>query len=51
MRWEGPALIPTSLRLRCSYTLALDMTGRSRQDAAKAKGLPWSAAKGWDTSW
>ncbi|KAI8867641.1 hypothetical protein GQ42DRAFT_164662 [Ramicandelaber brevisporus] len=31
------------------YVLALDMTARNEQDAAKAKGLPWSAAKGYDT--
>jgi len=27
------------------YCLAIDYTGRNMQDAAKAKGLPWSAAK------
>ncbi|GAA5978452.1 hypothetical protein JCM5350_001173 [Sporobolomyces pararoseus] len=32
------------------YCLAIDYTGRNMQDAAKAKGLPWSAAKGFDTS-
>ncbi|KAF9581985.1 hypothetical protein BGW38_000808 [Lunasporangiospora selenospora] len=31
------------------YTLALDMTARNLQDAAKKAGLPWSAAKGFDT--
>lgn len=31
------------------YTLAIDMTGRNMQDAAKKKGLPWAAAKGLDT--
>ncbi|BGP13954.1 hypothetical protein JCM10213_005538 [Rhodosporidiobolus nylandii] len=31
------------------YTLAIDYTGRNVQDAVKAKGLPWSAAKGFDT--
>lgn len=25
------------------------MTGRNVQDAAKAKGMPWSTAKGFDT--
>ena len=29
--------------------LAVDMTARNVQDVAKAKGLPWSAAKGMDT--
>ncbi|KAL7754212.1 Acylpyruvase fahd1, mitochondrial [Sorochytrium milnesiophthora] len=31
------------------YALALDMTARNLQDAAKKAGLPWSAAKGFDT--
>lgn len=31
------------------YTLALDMTARNLQDQAKKAGLPWSAAKGYDT--
>lgn len=32
-------------RLRPLQTLAIDYTGRNVQDAVKAKGLPWSAAK------
>ncbi|KAJ2781899.1 hypothetical protein H4R18_002605 [Coemansia javaensis] len=31
------------------YALGLDLTARNLQDAAKQKGLPWSAAKGFDT--
>ncbi|TXT13179.1 hypothetical protein VHUM_01580 [Vanrija humicola] len=31
------------------YTLAIDLTARNIQDAVKKKGLPWSAAKGFDT--
>ncbi|KAF9110970.1 hypothetical protein BGX27_005570 [Mortierella sp. AM989] len=31
------------------YALALDMTARNMQEQAKKKGLPWSAAKGFDT--
>lgn len=31
------------------YTLCIDVTGRNMQNAVKAKGLPWSAAKGFDT--
>ncbi|PWN88932.1 hypothetical protein FA10DRAFT_252935 [Acaromyces ingoldii] len=31
------------------YALAIDMTARNMQDKAKRKGLPWSAAKGFDT--
>ncbi|GAB6023278.1 Acylpyruvase fahd1, mitochondrial [Chamberlinius hualienensis] len=32
------------------YALALDMTARDLQDEAKKKGLPWTLAKGYDTS-
>ncbi|XP_065184870.1 uncharacterized protein LOC135815491 [Sycon ciliatum] len=31
------------------YTLALDMTARDLQSAAKKAGLPWTVAKGYDT--
>ncbi|KZP01166.1 hypothetical protein CALVIDRAFT_532779 [Calocera viscosa TUFC12733] len=31
------------------YALAIDMTARNMQDQVKKKGLPWSAAKGFDT--
>jgi len=31
------------------YALAIDMTARNIQDQVKKKGLPWSAAKGFDT--
>ncbi|KAJ1907937.1 hypothetical protein LPJ81_000431 [Coemansia sp. IMI 209127] len=31
------------------YALALDLTARNLQDEAKKMGLPWSAAKGFDT--
>lgn len=31
------------------YCLALDMTERNLQNVAKKAGLPWSAAKGFDT--
>uniref|UniRef100_A0A6B2LGQ0 Fumarylacetoacetase-like C-terminal domain-containing protein n=1 Tax=Arcella intermedia TaxID=1963864 RepID=A0A6B2LGQ0_9EUKA len=31
------------------YVVALDMTARDLQDAAKSKGLPWTEAKGHDT--
>ncbi|PWZ00490.1 hypothetical protein BCV70DRAFT_231357 [Testicularia cyperi] len=31
------------------YTLSIDMTARNLQDQVKSKGLPWSAAKGFDT--
>jgi len=31
------------------YALAIDMTARNMQDAVKKKGLPWAAAKGFDT--
>lgn len=32
------------------YALALDMTDRGAQDKAKAAGLPWCTAKGFDTA-
>lgn len=32
-----------------SYVLAIDLTGRNVQDAAKKAGLPWTIAKGFDT--
>jgi 2-keto-4-pentenoate hydratase/2-oxohepta-3-ene-1,7-dioic acid hydratase in catechol pathway len=31
------------------YLVMLDITARDIQDAAKAKGLPWAEAKGYDT--
>ncbi|KAL1936809.1 hypothetical protein VTP01DRAFT_943 [Rhizomucor pusillus] len=31
------------------YALAIDLTARNLQNEAKQKGLPWSAAKGFDT--
>ncbi|EEB05477.1 fumarylacetoacetate hydrolase [Schizosaccharomyces japonicus yFS275] len=31
------------------YFVAIDMTARNVQDAAKKKGLPWTIAKGYDT--
>jgi acylpyruvate hydrolase len=34
----------------CGYAVGLDMTLRDVQSEAKKKGLPWSVAKGFDTS-
>ena len=31
------------------YCVAIDMTARNLQEEAKKKGLPWTAAKGFDT--
>lgn len=31
------------------YALGIDMTARNMQEEAKRKGLPWTAAKGFDT--
>lgn len=31
------------------YALGIDLTARNLQAQAKSKGLPWSAAKGYDT--
>lgn len=33
------------------YCLAIDYTARNVQEKAKKAGLPWSAAKGFDTFW
>ncbi|KAJ2876111.1 hypothetical protein GGH93_001035 [Coemansia aciculifera] len=38
-----------ALEYIAGYALALDLTARNLQDEAKKKGLPWSAAKGFDT--
>lgn len=32
------------------FSVALDMTDRQKQEQLKKKGLPWSVAKGFDTS-
>ncbi len=49
---EGGKNIPVSKAMDhiSGYCLALDMTARIWQDEAKKKGLPWTAAKGFDTS-
>jgi len=36
--------------LVCGYAVGLDLTRRDLQAAAKAKGLPWDTAKGFDQS-
>ncbi|GBG78327.1 hypothetical protein CBR_g26355 [Chara braunii] len=43
--------IPTEVAMDhvAGYAVALDMTARSIQNEAKAKGLPWTVAKGYDT--
>ena len=43
--------IPASMALDfiSGYSLSLDMTARNIQDEAKAKGHPWTVAKGYDT--
>ena len=38
-----------AMRHVAGYTLSIDMTARNVQDRVKAKGLPWSTAKGFDT--
>ena len=45
---ELPSLSLGYFLLR-STALAVDMTATNVQEAAKSKGLPWSAAKGMDT--
>jgi 2-keto-4-pentenoate hydratase/2-oxohepta-3-ene-1,7-dioic acid hydratase in catechol pathway len=37
------------LSTNCVVALAVDMTARNLQDQAKKRGLPWAAAKGFDT--
>jgi 2-keto-4-pentenoate hydratase/2-oxohepta-3-ene-1,7-dioic acid hydratase in catechol pathway len=48
---EGGKNIPVESALShvAAYAVGLDMTARDLQSAAKAKGLPWSVAKGFDT--
>jgi acylpyruvate hydrolase len=47
----GYGMFLLSQREHYSYSsaLAIDMTARNMQDQVKKKGLPWSAAKGFDT--
>ncbi|KAI4345393.1 hypothetical protein L6164_012521 [Bauhinia variegata] len=40
---------PSAMNYVAGYALALDMTARNLQDAAKSAGLPWCLAKGQDT--
>lgn len=42
-------MLSSLLMISIGYALAIDMTARDLQAKAKAKGLPWSAAKGFDT--
>ena len=46
---QSPSPFPKSNILMFRSALAVDMTARNVQDVAKAKGLPWAAAKGMDT--
>ncbi|XP_061556653.1 acylpyruvase FAHD1, mitochondrial [Phycodurus eques] len=49
---KGGADIPRSAAMEhvAGYALCLDMTARDVQDECKAKGLPWTLAKAFDTS-
>lgn len=49
---RGGKDIPASAALAhvAGYAIGLDMTLRDIQSEAKKKGLPWSVAKGFDTS-
>ncbi len=42
--------LPDALNAVAGYGVGLDMTLRDVQSLAKKKGLPWSVAKGFDTS-
>lgn len=41
---------PVAMQHVGGYTLALDMTARDIQDKMKKRGLPWTLAKGFDSS-
>ena len=43
--------VPQERAMDCvaGYALAIDLTARDLQNDAKAKGLPWTRAKGYDT--
>ena len=54
--WTSPIPLRANVRVLSVTTLmltktalAVDLTARNVQDAVKAKGLPWSTAKGFDT--
>jgi fumarylpyruvate hydrolase len=47
---EGVVDIADALDLVFGYTVGLDLTRRDLQAIAKAKGLPWDVAKGFDRS-
>jgi hypothetical protein len=49
-RFDCLAIPRPPRNLSAGYVLALDMTARDLQDAAKKQGLPWSVAKGFGTS-
>ena len=46
----GDVPVETALDLVFGYGVGLDLTRRDLQAAAKAKGLPWDTAKGFDRS-
>ncbi len=47
--WIWPQFIPASVIWMDELALAVDMTARNLQDKVRKAGLPWSAAKGFDT--
>lgn len=47
LRSDSLSNTPLCRSLCLGYALALDMTARDIQGAAKKKGHPWSVAKGW----
>lgn len=46
----GELAVDAAQALVFGYTIGLDLTRRDLQAAAKAKGLPWDVAKGFDAS-
>jgi len=49
--WHAPTVLEFQEQDNLTFfqALAVDMTARNLQDQVKKKGLPWSAAKGFDT--
>lgn len=47
---QGELPVDAAQALVFGYTVGLDLTRRDLQAAAKAKGLPWDVAKGFDAS-
>lgn len=49
LRTTRRTTLAATVRAPPNAALAIDMTARNLQDKVKKQGLPWSAAKGFDT--